>query len=373
VKPLLTLLFSFLFFVTNAQDIMSDISTQEVISKGMDKMYNFEFDAAEEQYTIVHKKYPDHPVYDFLMAQNVSWKAIYYNKFKNYAPLMLKYLNNALDLADKMLEKNKNDPEGIFFKLGTYSTLALYHSQVNDNLACVNDARKAYSYMKDGFKRKEKYVEFYFSSGLYDYFIVQYPENKPVYKPFLIFFANGDKARGISELDYGYRKARYTKVECQYYLSNIYIKYENTPEKCLPYIAELVAKYPRNLYYLLKQTDALLATGNYQEAERNSYKLYKTDEAYFKAVSYVFYGIINEKHYNRLDTAKAYYNQAINDYNKVQFPQKDYVSFAYAGLARIADRKGDKKMAIAWYKKALDIAEYTSIQQEAKAYLRKND
>ena len=336
-------------------------------------MYNFEFDAAEENYEIVHKKYPDHPIYNFLMAQNVSWKGIYYNKFKDYASLQLKYLNATLEQADKMLEKDENDSEGIFFKLFSYSCLALYHSQINAYVDCVNDARKAYSYMKEGFKLKEKYVEFYFSSGVYDYFIVQYPENRPVYKPFMIFFASGDKARGINELDYGSKNALYTRIECTSYISNIFIKYENTPEKALPYTNLLASKYPRNMHFLCKRTEALLATGNYAEAERNSYQLYKNDQAYFKMASYAFYGIINEKNYNRLDTAKAYYNQAITSSKGIQSPNTDYISFAYAGLARIADRKGDKKKAIEYYKKALDIAEYTSIQKEANAYLDKND
>jgi len=98
---------------------------QETISKGMDKMYNFEFDAAEQNYKIVHDKYPQHPIYDFLMSQSVYWKGIYYNKFKDYADLQLKYLNNTLDLSKKLLEKDEHDPEGIFFLLSAYSALAL--------------------------------------------------------------------------------------------------------------------------------------------------------------------------------------------------------------------------------------------------------
>ena len=350
---------------------MDDAAIQEVISKGMDKMYNFEFAAAEENYELVHKKYPQHPVYDFLMALNLSWKAIYYNKFNDYSDLQLKYLSNTLALSKKLLEKDKNDPEAIFFSLAAYSSLALYHSQVNAYLDCVNDARKAFVYMKDGFKLKEKFLEFYFSSGVYNYFIVQYPENRPIFKPFMIFFPDGDKAKGISELDYGSRKAVYTRTECQSYISNIFIKYENTPAKALPYTNQLIYKYPQNLFFLCRHTEAVLSTGNYDDAERFSLQLYKSHEKYFVMASSVFYGVINEKRYNKLDTAKAYYNQAINLCNSIQFPNKDYKSFAYAGLARIADRKGDKKSAIAYYKKALEISEYTSIQKEAEAYLDK--
>ena len=373
LKPIFTLLLLCCITITNAQGLMSDATMQETISKGMDKMYNFEFDAAEQYYKIVHDKYPQHPIYDFLMSQSVYWKSIYYNKFKDYTDLQLTYLHNTLDLCEKMLKKDEHDPEGIFFSLSAYSALALYHSQVSAYMDCIYDARKIYSYMKEGFKLKEKYVEFYFSSGLYDYFIVEYPQTRPVVKPFLIFFASGDKARGITELDYGSRHALYTRIECMAYIANIFIKYENMPQKGLSYTTQLVTKFPRNLFYLTRHTEALVAIGNYEQAEKNSLILYKSQEKQFEMASYVFYGIINEKHYNKLDTAKAYYNQAINLYKTLQFPDRAYESFAYAGLARIADRKGDKKKAVNYYKKALGIAEHKSIKTEANAYLDKND
>lgn len=41
---------------------------------------------------------------------------------------------------------------------------------------------------------------------------------------------------------------------------------------------------------------------------------------------------------------------------------------AYAGLARIADRAGDKKLARAQYKKCLEYAEYKRLIREAKNY-----
>lgn len=117
LKHILTLLLTFYCITTtHAQGLMSDAMMQEIISKGMDKMYNFEFDAAEQNYKIVHDKYPQHPIYDFLMSQSVYWKSIYYNKFKDYADIQLKYLDNTLNLSKKLLEKDDYDPEGIFFR-----------------------------------------------------------------------------------------------------------------------------------------------------------------------------------------------------------------------------------------------------------------
>lgn len=47
---------------------------------------------------------------------------------------------------------------------------------------------------------------------------------------------------------------------------------------------------------------------------------------------------------------------------------KEYHAMAYAGLARIADRAGDKRLARSHYKKSLELAEYKRNIAEAKNY-----
>ncbi|MEZ0611599.1 hypothetical protein ACAW74_24015 [Fibrella sp. WM1] len=46
---------------------------------------------------------------------------------------------------------------------------------LNRNLKAVGESRKAYVYMKDGFQLMDKNVEFYFSTGLYNYYVERYP------------------------------------------------------------------------------------------------------------------------------------------------------------------------------------------------------
>lgn len=47
---------------------------------------------------------------------------------------------------------------------------------------------------------------------------------------------------------------------------------------------------------------------------------------------------------------------------------KEYVAFAYAGLARIAARANDRNRAKMNYKKALAVAQYKGLIKEAKGY-----
>jgi Tfp pilus assembly protein PilF len=43
---------------------------------------------------------------------------------------------------------------------------------------------------------------------------------------------------------------------------------------------------------------------------------------------------------------------------------------AYAGLARMASKEGNKEAAKNYYKKTLDLAEYDGTIREAKTYLK---
>jgi len=49
---------------------------------------------------------------------------------------------------------------------------------------------------------------------------------------------------------------------------------------------------------------------------------------------------------------------------------KEYQAFAYAGLARIAIRAGDKRKATEYYKIVSDLAEYKGTLKEAKNFLK---
>lgn len=352
----------------NAQSMQYDLEMHKVIQEGLDYCYNLEFKKAEEKFELVKKKYPNHPAYDFTTAVKLYWMMLAENAQDKYAADYLAHLNNTITLADKRLKTDNDDVEGIFFNLAAYSSLVLYYSEKDEVMKTISYARKTYSYMRQGFDLKSKFDDFYFTSGLYDYFAVKYPEAYPAYKPFMYFFASGDKQKGLEELDYAINKAIFTKTEALSYATEIYLKYEGNYQKALESTTVLAKKYPANNYFHIRHTEALLGTGKTNDAEIYAWKLYNTNNPLFKMTSLVFYGEINERR-NKTEDARLYYLSAIKKASEVKSPVSNYVGMAYAGLARIADKKGDEDLAIDYYEKALSISHYKSTREEAEKYL----
>lgn len=346
---------------------------QSVIKQGMDKMYNLEFKEAQKYFIKVKEKYPENPAYDLLQAMSLGWEVTYNNTFKQRAEENLKYLDSTIEKAEKMLKKNANDPEGIFFVLAGRASIALYYSQTNQTSRAVNEARKAYSLIKKADELKDKMVDFYFPVGLYNYYVVQYPENHPIFKPFMIFFRSGNKQTGLYQLDYCSKHGVYSRTEATNYAGHIYLRYEENFEKSLHYTSQLVEQYPGNIYFKINHCEALIGNKQFKEAEYFAYDLYKNGRIYPRIASFTYYGLLNEHYFQKPDVAKTYYLQALNLAKKCEGPTQDFTGQCYAGLGRLADREGNIKQAREYYKKCLEFSDYLSLMKEAHTYLDTHD
>lgn len=128
--------------------------------------------------------------------------------------------------------------------------------------------------MKIGLLNSDKQPEFLYSSGVYNYYRICYPEIHPILKPFMFFFADGNKKLGLAQLEAGI-KTVFVKNESLFYIGYIYNKYEGTPAKGLPFSLELTKKFPNNHWYSLQRAELLSLTGNYEGANEFIEKLEK--------------------------------------------------------------------------------------------------
>jgi tetratricopeptide (TPR) repeat protein len=371
---IISLLFCVITFLAWAQPnnhILPDKATTDIVKVALDHTYNFEFEESKKICDQIRKKYPLHPGPDFIMALNLYWEMFYNDSFKEKAPQMLVHLTRSMELSKIMLTYDEKDVEAVFFKLASECYLALYYSERNENSSAVGYAKKMYSSMKVAMTLKDKLNEFYFPTGIYNYYVVMYPEVHPVFKPFMWMFMSGTKAQGFKDMDYAWKNAVFCKMECAYHLCNIYIKYEGTPLLAYEYTKALYEKYPGNLFFALRHAEVLLAKGEYKEVEKIAHLLFKSNRKYFVSASYILYGLLYENYFKEPETAIMFYQKAIQSFQETANPEVDYLSMAYAGAGRYYNKKGDKRKATEYYKKCQEIAEYRTISREAELYLSK--
>lgn len=216
----------------------------------------------------------------------------------------------------------------------------------------------------------EKYPEFFFTTGLYNYYVVQYPEDHSIIKPFMFFFSSGNKAVGLEQMEISIEKGIFTRTEALYWLMHIYLKHEVKPQKAATFGELLVKKYPNNILYVMRHTESLLATGKYEAAQPFIKQLLANKHSVFQSAAFVFQGIIQEKQLKNYTQARAFYHRALDLATTDKRYTSEYFAMAYTGLARISDREGNKEAAKNYYKKALELAEYQATVKEAKNYLK---
>lgn len=349
--------------------LLDDAAIQQVILKATDKIYNYEFDEADDYIRQVKAKYPQHPVVPVLKAIQIYWQHLPLKDNKAATTQYVNQLNQGIALSKKLLDRSDNDPEGVFFSLASHGYLAMKYHYDNETMKAVGEAQKAYTYLKKGFKLMEKNPEFYFSTGLYNYYRERYPLDHPASKPLLIFFQDGDMPLGMKQMETAIRQGIFTRTETAIYLGHIYLEHESQPARAIAVMKPLADKYPQNPIFNLMGAEALVLAGRYREAQPYIERLHKLPQKFLAMPVQVLEGLVAEKLNSDLKQATEHYQAAI----KLPIDEvhtKEFAAQAYSGLARIAARTGDRNRAKSMYKKALSVAEYKSTIREAKNYLK---
>jgi tetratricopeptide (TPR) repeat protein len=358
-----------LFFISFAHcspaQVLNDPTFRALISNGLDKMYSYDFKESAEIFAKIKVKYPQSPVYYTLMAIQTELQYFPLKDYPAQQKVYLAYLNQSRALSEALLEKNGEDIEANFFELATLGYLAAYDADNQEMMKAVGTAKKAYGFLKKGMDLTEKQPEFLYSSGIYNYYRIAFPETHPIIKPVIWFFKDGNKKLGLQQLDLATKKAVFVKNEAIFYAGYVYMKYENNPTKSLTYNNLLIEKHPENLLYQMQRTEFLTTLGKYEEAEDYADKLIKQKGLMFQCAGTIFKGLVAEKSKKDDKAAEVFFQKAI----KMPFDErftKDYHAMAYLGIARIAKRAGDAPKAKVFAQKAIKMAEYKSTVAEAE-------
>ncbi|XWW46164.1 hypothetical protein JYG30_01535 [Fibrella sp. USSR17] len=365
-RILSVLLFVVAPFIAPAQ-ILTDPAGQQTVAKALNHIYNYEFAEAAPYIRQVQTKYPQSPIVPVLRALTLQWQYLPISESRTVTDQYVKQVELAIQGVEKMIDKKKNDPEAIFLGLTAHGYMSMKHNFDNETMKAVSESRKAYVYMKDGFDLLDENIEFYFSTGLYNYYVERYPMDHPAVKPFMFFFKGGDISLGLKQMEVSARRALFTRPEANLYLAHIYVKHETNFPKAVEHLDFLVDNYPKNPIFMLRYVEALLLAGRYTEGQAALQKLKKMQHKLLPAAIYTFEGMLAERHSKNDSLATSAYQAALKQPVNIAYTQEEH-GLAYAGLARIAARANNRTQAKEYYKKALEVAEYKFVVREAKAY-----
>lgn len=345
-------------FQNHHAQVLKDTSTFALMKKGIDFIYNIQIEEAREIYRIVEKAYPDHPIVQVYKGLITYWE--------NY-PLIpsspqRKSFEDDLKMAISMCEekeRHENDPEYLLANIGARGLLLLFYADNDLTKNVIPVAASTYQYVKASFNHTQSYADFYFVTGLYNYYREAYPDAHPVYKPLALLFPKGDKAKGLKQLQFASKNAIVLKAESFSFLSGIYISFENNFQQAYQFSKSLHELYPMNAQYLATYIKNLLLVKRYNEAEA----LIKANRStiknkYFQSQLYILNGIIYEKKYGNMQQAKSLYIKGIKELEPYGGFGSEFGAYGYFGLSRIEQNKQFRKE---YRKKALDMTDFKNV------------
>ncbi len=343
---------------------------ERLIKENIQSLYNTEVENSKRLNRQIRQLLPNHPVNPLLEALTIRSA---HHPLEPESPEMeqLKdYLYQPVEKAEVLLDEDEDNPEADFFAMAGYGLLSLYENESGNYMKAVGRAKEAYSCLKEGMDMKDEYVEFYFSTGLYNYYREKYPEIHPIYKPFMWFFKSGDKALGLEQINKAYQESVFMEAEAADYLAHIYLNYECDLPQALKYARTLAEKYPKNLYFATTFADASLLAGVYENLENPIAQLIESDRNYYQMSGHLFQGMLLEKRDKNYPQAEQQYIKSLEMGTGLKSEEaENYRSYAYAGLARIAHQEKKYTQARQLYEKALSSAQYQQVEEEAREYL----
>ena len=230
----------FLFYISpftkaKAQDLPHPDSVEMLITsmamqieatQGLNDMYNFEFKSAESQFKWIKRRYPKHPLGYFLMGLSNYWKMKPNENNTSYDAVFNKYMDSTITFAEKIYDNSeKKTPkqiEAAFFLSAAYAFKGRVESNRKNWTAATIAGKRALNYLEDARGYGDLSPELLFGDGLYNYYVEWIPANNGNLKPIFWFFKDGDKKKGIKQLEEVTAEGFYTKTEAQSFLVGIY-------------------------------------------------------------------------------------------------------------------------------------------------------
>ncbi|MBD0399740.1 hypothetical protein [Flammeovirga sp. EKP202] len=265
----LTLQILILFTSTYAQKSQKLWENEEALqcaSSIMDALYKCDYKTSDSLMLKYVDIMEEHSSTAILKGLNVYWRNVPFDyEDDEKVSLLFEYLDECIALCEASYSEDENDFESIYFLLLARSVKARTYNHIGSTWKAVSEAKEVYSLTIKGMKNLDRFEEFNFSSGIYNYYREFFPEANPIYKPFLSFFPSGDKKLGIQQLELAQQRSVFTSTEAGRYLMWIYTRSKDSTALTLAY--HFLDNYPENHLFVFEGLIALIFFEEFQRKE----------------------------------------------------------------------------------------------------------
>lgn len=358
-RPLLLVLFLFPGMSLYGQ-VLNDSNSVSLIKKGIDDVYNFKFDNADKVTAELQKLYPGHPMNYLFRGMITYWQNYPLITTSEKTGSFESDMRKCIELCDNS-KKPYDEAEILLINLCARGFLLLYYTDNDLSFEVFPIASSTYQCIRRAFTFAAENLDLCFFTGIYNYYREAYPQAHPVYKTLAFLFPKGNKIKGLTDLKLVAKSSILLRAEAYSFLNDIYLYFENNFQAAASYSKNLHIIYPDNPQYLSAYIKNLLLLKRYDDAENEIKSSGAIHNSFFNAQVAIYKGIIQEKKYHNLSAAEQLYVEGIRHISGFRNLGYEYEAYAYFGLSRISEKKGDLSEQKNYNKLALKLTDNKNI------------
>jgi tetratricopeptide (TPR) repeat protein len=355
--------------------VPADDAFDAVARRGIDHVYNLEFESAEKEFHQLVALQPANPAGHFFLSMITWWRIMIDMENEQYDARLIRELDQVVELCDSLLDKNEADVNAIFFKGGAIGFKGRLQFHRNDYLAAANAGRRALPLVQRASELDPANTDVLLGSGIYNYYAEVIPNEYPWVKPLLLFIPAGDKAKGIEQLTTAAEKGRYA-VESAYFLLQIMYFYERDYPRALELAERLHSRFPDNMLFHRYVGRSLVSLGRWdavrqlfsevlgavQAGKRGYGKVVEREARYYLGVAEMTEG--------KWDPALAHFYRCDELSRELdRTTPSGFMSMANLKVGNIYDAQGKRDLAQAQYRKVLGLQDYKDSHAQAEQFL----
>ncbi len=366
MKYLIITLIIFFNFFSNSFSQKKLLNNPVALSQAkivLDACYGMEIEKASDGLSELKTSFPNHPVISFLEAFLIYWE--YFPLYPDHpkAEEFIFLMEDCIVESEEWL-KNSDEMEAQFFDLFGRAFFIMFWADNGKSAKVFPHINTLYHHTLEGFDIMNEFNEYYFTTGLYNYYIEAYSEKHPVYKPIVRFFRDGNEDLGLEQLKYCAENATFLRVDSKLFLSLIYLNYENNIDSASIYAAQLYNEFPNNTYYAGRYLEILLLNKKYFFAPI-VLKHLKNAKGDFASMQYdLFMAAFLEKKEKKYEEAIFLYKKALSSSMSFGPVTEKYTALAYMGLGRVEVLKGNYGKSKKYFREAKRNTSYDYILED---------
>jgi tetratricopeptide (TPR) repeat protein len=318
--------------------------TNKQIQVGLDKIYNFNWEDGFKAFNLIIDKNPEDP-------RGYHYKSLIYlwyylgNLNETNLDSFIYYSDKSLELANlKLAEKNTAELKYLIGSI--YYNKSIAEARSGNFLQALWTSNQMKSNLEEAVKLKPDLYDALLGLGLYNFALSQIPSTLE-WAANLVGL-NADKELGLSHVITATNKGKLSKIDAQYYLSQLYSRVIVDHPAARELLTKLVKRYPKNLLFNFSLAWVEFELNDLKSAEKRlRYVISANDSIYPFVVSNSNYFLANVFFArNQFDSAQVYYKNylesAINN---------DYKGFANFRIGLCLEISGNRKDALLYYEK----------------------